>query len=62
MKNGFLRRRSLFVGILIALIFLSNPVRAGELDVKALVKANNAFAVNLYSQLKDVEGNQFFSP
>ena len=35
---------------------------AGEPDVSALVRGNSVFALELYAQLRPVEGNLFFSP
>jgi len=34
----------------------------GEIDEKAVVEGNNAFALDLYAKLKEEEGNIFFSP
>ena len=38
------------------------PGRAAPEDTAALVKGNNAFAFDLYGQLRSKEGNLFFSP
>lgn len=37
-------------------------VEVSEADIEALVEANNAFAIDLYKQLAQEEGNLFFSP
>jgi serpin B len=52
-----------FRGALLMLVFaarLALPVRA--MSTTALVQSNNAFALDLYAQLKTEEGNLFFSP
>jgi serpin B len=46
----------------LALAAVAVPARAGEPDVGALVKGNNAFALDLYQQLRAQDGNLFLSP
>ncbi|MDR1011490.1 MAG: hypothetical protein LBM04_10290, partial [Opitutaceae bacterium] len=49
---------------IVALVFASLPMRAEtpSPDALTLASSNNAFACDLYAQLKDTEGNLFFSP
>ena len=55
---------AIVIGAVIALAtitpaFAAQPTSA---DATALASANNAFACDLYAQLKDTQGNLFFSP
>jgi serpin B len=56
------------LSFLIACLVLSGTARAAETahpataDQAAVVDGNNAFAVDLYGQLRKQNGNVFFSP
>ena len=59
------KKNSVFILILlgIMIIFSKSAVFAQEnSDLQTLVKGNNAFALDLYAQLKTQEGNLFLSP
>lgn len=58
MKN---KKRSRLIPLVIAASFLLSAAYASP-TTEALVKGNNAFALELYQKLKDKEGNIFFSP
>jgi serpin B len=58
MKN---KKRSRLIPLVIAASFLLSAAYASP-TIEALVKGNNAFALELYQKLKDKEGNIFFSP
>lgn len=59
-------RKVLAVAVVLAVVIANctSMVFAGHSDTdrEAVVSGNNAFAVDLYSQLKEEEGNLFFSP
>jgi serine protease inhibitor len=50
------------ISLLMAAAAFSQPVSSGRPDPMALTESNNAFAVDLYSQLREQPGNLFFSP
>ena len=53
----------ILVGAVLAAVPASLPASgAGEPPPEALIDGNNAFATNLYCELKKKEGNIFFSP
>lgn len=58
MKN---KKRSRLFPLVIAMSFLLSAAYASP-TTEAVVKGNNAFALELYQKLKDREGNIFFSP
>ena len=47
---------------LVVLSFQEGTARAAGDDLGAMARANNAFALELYSRLQDRDGNIFFSP
>lgn len=49
--------------ILVVFLWSGSPGRSeNSPDMKALINGNNAFALDLYAQLRSTEGNFFFSP
>jgi serpin B len=59
------KKISVFILVLLGILIIlpKDAVIAQEnSDIQTLVKGNNAFALNLYEQLKNEEGNLFLSP
>lgn len=59
------KKNSVFILILLGILIIlpKNAVIAQEnSDLQTFVKGNNAFALDLYAQLKNEEGNLFLSP
>ncbi|MGB3479823.1 MAG: serpin family protein [bacterium] len=59
------KKNSLFILILLGMVIIlpkSAVIAQENSDLQALVKGNNAFALDLYAQLKTQEGNLFLSP
>lgn len=62
--------RGIYRVLVVSLIFAiaaigserADPSDVSDADKKAVVKGNNAFALDLYAELKDQEGNLFLSP
>lgn len=59
------KKNSVFILILLGIIIIlpkSAVIAQENSDLQTLVKGNNAFALDLYAQLKTQEGNLFLSP
>ena len=59
------KKNSVFILILLGMVIIlpkSAVIAQENSDLQALVKGNNAFALDLYAQLKTQEGNLFLSP
>ena len=63
-----MKLKCLFLTVLTAAIGMSvltsniSAETKNSADMKSVVEGNTTFALNLYSKLKDAEGNLFFSP